>query len=190
MATPLLAPHGSQRQRLPGAGSTCCDRLFFRMHAVDRRSHIKQAHLKLLNAGSTRVRHEGGGEIAQCLALSFGFFFTFCAWHSAQNLQSSLPLHSGVKGTTALAIVYCLLGPGNFTAPRLVSHAGLKPSIVIAMGMCESRWHISCLYRDHLICAQASEFSLVSYTWQMAVSSRQIFSHVGIRSILRRWRSA
>lgn len=83
-------------------------------------------------------RSTGGGgrrEVVGALTLSFGFFFTFTAWHSAQNLQSSLPLHAGVNGTLALAIVYSLLGPGNIIAPAVVRWLGLKLAILLPMGM-------------------------------------------------------
>ena len=133
----------------PSSGARCCDRLIFKTAGGGTRGTSAGTPQLLRNpaeaARSGAAGHAGaaeagagrgsGGEIGQCLALSFGFFFTFCAWHSAQNLQSSLPLHAGVKGTTALAIVYSLLGPGNFTAPAVVKRLGLKPSIVVAMGM-------------------------------------------------------
>ena len=77
---------------------------------------------------------EGGGhEIRSTVILGLGFFFTFTAWHSAQNLQSSLPLHTGVDGETALGIVYSLLPVGYFLAPTLVASQAIR--------------HTSCLWR-------------------------------------------
>ena len=69
------------------------------------------------------------------MLLGIGFFFTFTAWHSAQNLQSSLPLHAGVSGTTALGIVYSLLPVGYVLAPTIVRQVGLKVAIVVPMCM-------------------------------------------------------
>jgi MFS family permease len=72
---------------------------------------------------------------AGTVLLGLGFFFTFTAWHSAQNLQSSLPLHAGVSGTTALGIVYSLLPVGYVLAPSIVRQVGLKAAIVVPMCM-------------------------------------------------------
>jgi hypothetical protein len=75
---------------------------------------------------SPRPLRRGGGwlEMRSTLVLSVGFLFNFTAWHSAQNLQSSLHMPVHVSGNTALAIVYLLLGPGFFTAPAVVQRVG------------------------------------------------------------------
>ena len=74
-------------------------------------------------------------EIVSTLLLGAGFFFTFTAWHSAQNLQSSLHFPSGVSGTTALDIVYSLLPVGFIFGASIVRTVGLQRSIVLAMSM-------------------------------------------------------
>jgi hypothetical protein len=74
-------------------------------------------------------------EIVSTLLLGAGFFFTFTAWHSAQNLQSSLHFPSGVSGTTSLDIVYSLLPVGYLFGPPIVRIVGLKRTIAVAMAM-------------------------------------------------------
>lgn len=129
------------QHRRRGCAAALSDRIFFVLPPAEfgtrqREPHAGSVATALLGQQPRRPTERAAtAEIGQCLALSFGFFFTFCAWHSAQNLQSSLPLHRGVKGTTALAIVYCLLGPGNFSAPAVVQRVGLKRTIILAMGM-------------------------------------------------------
>jgi len=74
-------------------------------------------------------------EIVSTLLLGAGFFFTFTAWHSTQNLQSSLSMPSGVSGTTALCIVYALLPVGFSLAHAVVRTLGKKITIMISMAM-------------------------------------------------------
>ena len=69
--------------------------------------------------------------LCTALVLSAAFFMHFTAWHATQNLQSTLPLHPTVSGTTALGIVYithCLSGP---MAPTIIQRLGPRLCIVI-----------------------------------------------------------
>lgn len=84
-------------------------------------------------AGDASTQHSR--EIRHTLLLGAGFFFTFTAWHSAQNLQSSLTMPSGVDGTTALTIVYCLLPIGFALGPAVVRRVGKKRTVLVAMAM-------------------------------------------------------
>ena len=93
-----------------------------------------------IDVGSPPVRsrhkpdHNNNG-IRNTLLLGAGFFFTFTAWHSAQNLQSSLQMPQGVNGTTALTIVYSLLPIGFALGHTVVRCAGKKRTVVISMAM-------------------------------------------------------
>ena len=137
--------------RAPPLGAALCDRLCF-TDALRARDELRELDGMLLPAGlaapgsplaagAAAQRQQAGqeepegNEILSTVILGLGFFFTFTAWHSAQNLQSSLPLHAGVHGTTALGIVYSLLPVGYFVAPTLVRRVGLKPAIVVPMMM-------------------------------------------------------
>ena len=132
-------------------GAAVCDTLLFGRATggdmvkvrIPSRTMVQEAataasHLPWRTDVSPRPRSTGDSgtcEVIGALTLSFGFFFTFTAWHSAQNLQSSLPLHADVDGTVALAIVYSLLGPGNISAPAVVRSLGLKVAIWLPMAM-------------------------------------------------------
>ena len=87
--------------------------------------------------GPDHVKEEDvdNSEIWSTVLLGAGFFFTFTAWHSTQNLQSSLTMPPGVSGTTALSVVYSLLPVGFAFGHYVVRWVGLKESILIAMGM-------------------------------------------------------
>lgn len=132
---------------MPGSvplGAALCDRLLFR-EQESFYSHQRELLLRNHNTAGTSSAVStdiamycatcDGRQIKGTVVLGLGFFFTFTAWHSAQNLQSSLPLHAGVHGDTALGIVYSLLPVGYLLAPTIIRYVGLKPTIVVPMCM-------------------------------------------------------
>jgi len=74
-------------------------------------------------------------QLRSTLLLGAGFFFVFTAWHSTQNLQSSLVMPAGVSGTTALSIVYSLLPVGFALGHAVVRRFGKKRTILCSMAM-------------------------------------------------------
>jgi len=73
-------------------------------------------------------------EFQQLLVIAAAFFLTFSAWHSSQNLQTSLNL-GDVDGHTNLSITYLCIMVSSLFGPPVVHWFGSKQCLLLGYSM-------------------------------------------------------